>query len=129
MCNFFNFYATSIGKKQIVAVTGLLLILYVIVHLAGNLLIFVGPEAFNNYAKKLANLRPGLYVIEIGLLFIFLIHIYITAILVMENYQARGQRYSVYHSRGDRSLATRLMPYTGTLLFAFIIYHLLDFTF
>ncbi len=121
---------SSIGKKQIVAVTGLLLIGFVLGHLAGNLLIYGGPDLYNAYAKKLASLRPGLYLIEFGLLGIFVAHMYVTALLVIENIQARGQaRYSVSRPVGERSWATRLMPYTGTFLLAFIIWHLLDFTF
>ena len=120
---------SSIGKKQIVAVTGLLLILFVVGHLAGNLLIYLGPEAFNKYADKLKHLRPGLYLVEVGLLIIFIIHMWLTAVIVIENYQARGTRYSVSQAVGKRSLATRLMPYTGTTVIVFVIWHLLDFTF
>lgn len=120
---------TSIGKKQVVATTGLLLIIFVIGHLAGNLLIFLGPDVFNAYAKKLASLRPGLYLIEIALTAVFLIHIWVTALLVLQNIKARPVLYEKYADQGNRSLATRLMPYTGTLLFAFIIWHLMDFTF
>ena len=121
---------SSIGKKQIVAATGLLLIGFVIAHLAGNLFMYGGPGAFNAYARKLASFRPFLYVIEWGLLAVFLIHIYVTILLVWENIQARGgNRYKVYQPVGERSLATRLMPYTGTFILFFVIWHLLDFTF
>lgn len=121
---------SSIGRKQIVAATGLLLILFVLGHLAGNLLIFLGPDAFNAYAKKMESLRPGLYVVEVGLAGIFLIHIYFTATLVLENIKARGnKKYAVAKSSQERSLATRLMPYSGVFLLLFIIWHLLDFTF
>ena len=129
MNEFAKHLSSSIGKKQIVAATGLLLILFVIGHLAGNLFIYGGPEAFNGYAEKLRHLRPFLYFIEYGLLFVFLIHIYFTVWVVLENIQARGQNYAVAKAVGERSLATRLMPYTGTFLLAFIIWHLLDFTF
>ncbi len=124
-----SYYQSSIGRKQIVATTGLLLILFIIAHLAGNLLIFLGPEAFNHYAHKLAGLRPGFYVVEVGLAGVFIIHIYFTALLVLENIAARSQRYSVYNPKGERSLAAKLMPYTGTFLLAFLIWHLTDFTF
>ena len=120
---------SSIGRKQIVATTGLLLILFIISHLAGNLLILLGPEVYNGYAQKLAGLRPGLYLVEIALAGVFIIHIYFTALLVLENIAARSQRYNVYNPKGERSLAARLMPYTGTYLLAFIIWHLIDFTF
>ncbi len=130
MLRFLQYYQTSLGKKQIVASTGLFLILFVIVHLAGNLFIFGGPDIFNAYAKKIAGLRPFLYLLELGLLFLFLLHLYTTTLLVLENIQSRGiSRYSVYQPVGQRSWATRLMPYTGLMIFAFVIWHLLDFTF
>ena len=120
---------SSIGKKQTVAVTGLLLNLYVVVHLAGNLFIYAGPKVFNGYADKLTSLRPGLYVIEFGLLYIFLLHLYTTALLVLENIKARGTPYSVSKDVGKRSISARLMPYTGSVIFAFVLWHMLDFTF
>lgn len=123
-----SYLHSSIGRKQIVAVTGLVLVFFVVGHLTGNLLLILGPEAFNGYAKKLEHLRPGLYLIEAGLFIIFLSHIFVTATLVLENIKARGGRYAVSRSVGKRSLATRLMPYTGTLLLAFVIWHLMDFT-
>lgn len=124
------YFHTSIGRKQAVAVTGLGLILFVIAHLAGNLFIYGGPAMYNAYAEKLASLRPGLYVLEIGLLYIFCVHMYLTALLVMDNIKARGaQRYAVSRSVGERSLSARLMPFTGAAILAFVIWHLLDFTF
>lgn len=123
-----SYFNSSIGRKQIVATTGLMLVLFLVGHLLGNLIIFLGPEAFNAYAKKLAGLRPGLLVVEFGLLVIFLLHVYYTATLVQENIKARAQKYNV-NNNSTRSFATRIMPYTGFILFAFVIYHLLDFTF
>ena len=127
--SFSKYIKTSIGKKQVVATTGLVLVLFVIGHLAGNLIMFLGPDAFNTYAGKLAGLRPWLYIVECGLLGVFIIHLWITALLVIENYSARPVGYAVRKSVGKRSLATRLMPYTGTVIFAFVIWHLIDFTF
>lgn len=129
MNSFQQYFNSSIGKKQLVAVSGLILILFVIGHLAGNLFIYGGPEVFNAYSKKMTDLRPALYVVEIGLFIIFIIHLYVTAWLVWENIQARGKGYAVYKPVGKRSLATRLMPYTGTAVLAFVIWHLWDFTF
>lgn len=125
-----SYYQSSIGKKQIVALTGLILIIFVIGHLAGNLFIYLGPQAFNGYAKKLASLRPGLYLIEFALLGVFLLHMYTTALLVLENIRARGEvRYRVKHDQGQRSWSARLMTYSGIIVLAFVIWHLLDFTF
>jgi len=119
---------SSITKKQIVAATGLALIGYVIAHLAGNLLIYRGPAALNGYAEFLVSLRPGLFFIELILLGIFLVHMYFTYLVVLENILARGTGYKVYKSVGERSWATRLMPYTGTVILAFVVWHIFDFT-
>ena len=125
-----GFLSSSVGRKQYVAATGLCLILFVVAHLAGNLLLFAGPDLFNAYAHKLASLRPAFYVVDAGLFVIFVSHLAVTGILVTENIKARGQvRYEVQKSQGDRSLATRLMPWTGGVILAFVIWHLLDFTF
>lgn len=129
MNQFLEYYHSSIGKKQIVAVTGLLLILYVLIHLAGNLFMYAGPEVYNNYAKKLTNLRPGLYVLEFGLLLIFLFHLYTTAMVVLENIQARGKPYEMTRPVGEQSFSVRLMPWTGAIIFVFVVWHLMDFTF
>lgn len=122
-------FKSSIEKKQIVATTGLILIGFVAGHLAGNLFIYLGPEAFNGYAKKLAGLRPGLYLVEAILCILFIIHLWLTSLLAAENSKARPVRYQVSKDIGDRSLAARLMPVTGTVIILFVIWHLKDFTF
>ncbi len=130
--NFSQYISSSIGRKQIVAVTGLLLILFVIGHLAGNLIMFMGAEAYNHYAQKLAGLRPGLYFVEFGLLAIFIVHMWVTALLVLENIKARSVHYAVEKPVSHKSLsarATKIMPYTGTLVLLFVVWHLIDFTF
>ncbi len=128
--NLHSYFQSSIGRKQIVATSGLLLILFLLGHLAGNLLIYLGPDAYNAYSKKLMSLRPGLYLIELALLWIFVVHMWFTAILVLENIKARGEKgYTVSKAVGNRSWATRLMPYTGTIILIFVVSHLLDFTF
>jgi succinate dehydrogenase / fumarate reductase, cytochrome b subunit len=127
-----SMYFSSITKKQIVALTGVLLIFFVIAHLAGNLFIYGGPAIFNAYADKLDSLRPFLNLGEYVLLLVFVIHILVTAILVTENIKARRgllKRYAVDKPVGNRSWATRLMPYSGTYILLFVIWHLLDFTF
>lgn len=130
MNNIKSYLGSSIGKKQVVATTGLLLILYIIMHLAGNLLMLGGPELFNGYAATLHKLGPALKVIEYALLSVFFVHIYFTYLVVWENIRASGHsRYAVDRPVGERSFATRLMPYTGTFLFLFLVWHLLDFTY
>ena len=121
---------SSLGRKQIVAITGLMLIGFLIGHLAGNLFIFMGPEAFNAYAKKLQSLRPGLLIVEAGLLGIFLLHVILTISIVRENRAARPVAYAVQDPKGKKSnLAAVVMPMSGFIVFAFVVVHLLDFTF
>ena len=122
-----EYFTSSIGKKQVVAVTGLLLVLFLIAHLCGNLLIFQGPEAINLYSRTLHSLGGLLWIARIGLLATFLLHITFTLMVVIENRKARPIAYQG-SSSSKRSLATRLMPYTGTILLAYVILHLFDFT-
>src|SRR3989338_4160498 len=96
MTKLLSHWQTSVGRKQIVALTGLLLIGYLIIHLAGNLFIFLGPAAFNHYAEKMASLRPALYIVEAFLLYVFIVHIWITACLVWENWKARPTPYRTF---------------------------------
>ncbi len=129
MIKSFRHYQTSIGRKQIVATTGLLLILFICGHLVGNLLFFGGPDLYNGYAAFLAKLRPGLYVIEGILALIFLTHILVTYFLVYKNMTARPVGYKMVSHKAERSFAAQIMPFTGTIVLAFIFYHLWDFTF
>ncbi len=121
--------STSVFKKQVVALTGIFLVLFIIGHLAGNLLIFVGPDAFNTYAEKLHDLGALLWVARIVLLAAFVIHIYYTIKLTQENRQAGAGRYAVANPKGDWPFARKTMIYTGLLVFFFFFIHLYDFTF
>ncbi len=119
----------SITSKQIVAVTGLMLIVFVIAHLAGNLFIYGGPQAFNGYAEKLVSFGIFVKIAEWGLFLVFLIHVERVTSLIVKNIRARGvNRYAVDNSKGPRSWATRLMPISGTYLVVYLIWHLCDFT-
>lgn len=124
------FQFSSINKKQVVAVTGVLLVVYIIAHLGGNLLIYAGPDVFNGYSKMMHSFLPFLRFIEYSLLAVFLIHISFTAMVVMENIKARGglNRYAVDKAVGKRSLATRIMPWTGLYILLFVVWHIYDFT-
>lgn len=105
----------------------MILILFVIGHLLGNLQIFLGPDWINSYAEHLRNLGPFLWIIRGFLLVVVLLHIYYTIQLAIENRRARPERYR----RKDTvkaTLASRSMAMSGLVLLAFIIYHLLQFT-
>lgn len=121
------FVGSSVGKKAIVAVTGIILILFVIGHLAGNLTIFLGQDAINAYAVKLRDLGPLLWVARIGLLIAVGLHIYFTVVLTVENRQARPVSYIMKKSIRSTIFA-RTMRLSGVFLIAFIIFHLAHFT-
>jgi succinate dehydrogenase / fumarate reductase cytochrome b subunit len=119
---------SSLGKKALMAISGLMLLLFVIGHLVGNLLVFLGPHALNDYAQHLRDLGPLLWVARIGLLAAVAIHIVTSVQLVMENRRARGQRYAVFKPQ-TTTLGARTMAISGLMVLAFIVYHLMHFTF
>ena len=120
---------SSVGKKMMMAVTGLGLIGFLSVHLLGNVMAFAGAEAFNGYAAKLHSLQPYLSAFNFGLAALGLVHIAVGIILFFENLKARETRYRVYQNPGGRTIGSNTMPYTGVLILIFVIFHLLKFTF
>jgi succinate dehydrogenase / fumarate reductase cytochrome b subunit len=121
------FYRSSVGKKMIVAVTGIILILFVIGHLLGNLQIFLGPDWVNGYAQHLRDLGPLLWVIRVFLLITVILHIYFTILLAIENRRARPAGY-VDKDYVKATFASRHMVVSGLVVLAFIVFHLLHFT-
>jgi len=124
-----SLYRSSIGKKSVMAASGLLLSFFILTHLLGNSFSFWGRDAFNAYAERLHSLGPFIHVFEAGLLALFLIHIITGVLLYWENLQARPARYSVNTSEGGRTWGSRTMPYTGAIILVFIIVHLMNFHF
>jgi len=121
--------ASSIGKKELMALTGLAFIGFLVIHLAGNLTIFAGSGTFNSYAEKLHSLGVLIELAELGLLAIGLVHIVFATIILLQNMAARPQGYAVKAGEGGRSLASRSMIFTGPYILLFVIFHLLHFTF
>lgn len=122
-----RFYQSSIGKKILVALTGAGLVGFLIAHLIGNLLVFAGPEALNGYAKKLHDLGPLLWVFRIGLLGMIAVHIIATVQLTIANRAARPQPYGVDSTR-KATKSSRIMIWSGLTILAFVIYHLMHYT-
>lgn len=118
---------SHVGTKYLVAVTGALLLLFVIVHMLGNLQIYLGPEAVNSYAELLKSTPVFLWSARLGLLAAFLIHIWGIIRLTLDNRAARPAGYSLKKSR-RASLFSRTMLPSGLILLAFVVYHLLHFT-
>src|SRR5262245_47341076 len=124
-----SFFSSSIGRKILMAVTGLILIGFIIGHLIGNLQVFQDPDHLNGYAQFLRQLGPLLWMARIGLLIAAAIHIWAGVSLSLENVKARGsEAYGVKHTI-RATLASRTMKWTGFVVLAFVVYHLAHFTF
>ncbi len=124
-----SMFWSSIGKKLLMAITGLCFCGFLIIHLFGNLLIYSGKEAFNAYSDSLYSLGPIIRFVELGLLFFAVIHIITGATLFFQNLKARPVRYIVNKRAGGRTIGSATIPYTGFLLLIFVIFHLVNFHF
>jgi len=123
-----GFLTSSIGRKWIVALTGLGLLGFVIGHLVGNLQFFLpDKQVFNTYAATLQGLGPLLWAMRLGLLFIFVVHIVTTISLVIENKKARPQKYAMVQPQTS-TVSSRTMAISGLTVLCFVIYHVLHFT-
>lgn len=121
-------FSSSIGKKLIVAVSGAVLLLFAIGHMVGNLQVFIGQDQINAYAVKLRSLGILLWVIRAVLFAFLVLHVWYAVRLKLENWQARPVRY-LYNNTVQATLASRTMIWSGLLIFSFVTYHLLHFTF
>jgi len=117
----------SIGRKAVVAVTGLCMVLFVVVHLLGNSTIFAGPDGINAYAEKLHGLGPFVWAFRLVMLCLLLLHVVFAILLTLENWAANPGKYAVKKML-KATFAGETMIWTGLLLLAFLVYHLLQFT-
>ena len=123
-----SIFLTSIGQKILTASTGLLLSGFVLAHLLGNFTLLAGPDIFNLYAYHLTSLGPVLYLAELGLVLLFFSHPLMALYLWANNQSARPENYYFKASTGKgETIASRLMPVTGTIIFIFLITHLFHF--
>jgi len=118
---------TSIGRKLVVAVTGILLLGFLIAHLAGNLQIFLGRDAINAYGVKLRELGPLLWIMRVGLIVTAIAHVVLTVQLAAENRVARPVGYHA-SGRVQTTLPARSMTLTGLMVLAFVGFHLAHLT-
>ncbi len=126
------FFSSSVGTKVLIGITGFALFLYLVIHIAGNLLVFFGPAVFNQYAYMMEERNPLLPVIELLLLAVFLVHIYKTVRMFLSNQSARPVRYAQKKPAGSpsrKSLASSTMIVSGLWLLAFLIVHVKAFRF
>lgn len=119
---------SSIGGKMVVALTGIGLTLFVVMHWLGNMKIFAGRDSLNAYAQFLRDLGPLLWVARGGLLLLFVLHIYLSLRLKRLAAEARPIPYA-YEKTIQASLGSRTMLYTGLVILGFTIYHLAHYTF
>ena len=120
---------SSIGQKVLVATSGLIMfILFLIPHMGGNVLFLFGPDIFNSYAHHLHQLVPVVIGIEVLMLASISVHMATAFRVVLANKKAADKRHTQKSSK-ERSLAAKLMPVSGGMIFIFIVKHLLDFKF
>jgi succinate dehydrogenase / fumarate reductase, cytochrome b subunit len=124
---FAHIFESSLGKKYVMAVTGVVLFLFVLAHLVGNLQVFLGPEAINRYGHFLQSNPELIWPARCFLLLTIGLHIWSATKLSLENKAARPVAYAEYQPVGS-SYASRTMLMSGSIVFAFIVYHLLHFT-
>ena len=131
MATLWRFISSSVGTKVVIAISGLCLFGFLIVHLAGNLLIFLGPDALNSWGHMLIS-NPLVIPAEIGLLLIFLIHVTKATINWWENRQARPAGYAQKRWAGHTSrktVSSATMIFTGAAMLAFVAWHVTTFKF
>lgn len=123
---FVRFLNSSIGRKYVMAITGLSLTLFLLVHMAGNLSLYAGNEAFNAYAELIES-NPLLPLAEAGLAALFVVHILFAVLLIKTNKGSRDEGYRATLGMGSKTLASTTMWITGPLLLVFLLVHLWDF--
>jgi succinate dehydrogenase / fumarate reductase cytochrome b subunit len=123
-----RFWDTTIGKKAVMAATGVVLAAFVAGHLLGNLQIFLGPDRFNGYARALKSLPELLWPVRITLLISVILHIWSSVQLAVVKSESRPVGYVRTKSIAS-SYASRTMYMSGPIVAAFIVYHLMQFTF
>jgi succinate dehydrogenase / fumarate reductase cytochrome b subunit len=124
-----GFFASTVGKKVVMAVTGVILFGFVVAHMIGNLQVYLGAHALDEYAVFLREFGhgAGLWVARIGLLAATVLHIWAAVALTATSLAARSVGYRQRHWR-DSTYASRTMRWSGPILLLFIIYHLLHMT-
>jgi succinate dehydrogenase / fumarate reductase cytochrome b subunit len=125
-------FSSSVGQKLVIGITGFLLFLYLLIHIAGNLIVFLGPAAFNRYAYVMEYGNPLLPAIELGLLLVVLIHIYKTVRMFIANQEKRPVNYDMKKRAGKpsrKNFASSTMIASGLLLLVFLLIHVKAFRF
>jgi succinate dehydrogenase / fumarate reductase cytochrome b subunit len=130
-----DFYRTSVGKKVVMAVTGLMLFGFVFAHMVGNLKMYLGPSHFDEYAEFLRRLlvpilprTVALWLLRLGLIGAGILHVHAAVTLTIQNRKARPMRYQSQRDYIAANFASRSMRLTGIVVFLFLFWHLGDLT-
>jgi succinate dehydrogenase / fumarate reductase cytochrome b subunit len=123
-----GFFGSTIGKKAVMAISGVVLFGFVAAHLLGNLQIFLGPDQFNGYARSLRHLPLLVWTVRVVLLVMVALHIWSSLQLAVTKSEARPIGYVRSNSAGS-AYASRTMYMSGPIVAAFVVYHLMQFTF
>jgi len=121
------FYGTTVGKKVVMGVTGLIGALFVLGHMAGNLQVFEGPGVFNRYSQLLRTSMELLWAVRIILILAVIFHVVAAYQLARISQKSRPVGYARWRAINS-NFASRTMRWTGPILLVFIVYHLLHFT-
>ena len=119
--------SNTVGRKILMAVSGLFMLFFVIVHLLGNTTIFFGPNALNTYAEKLHSLGPLVWAFRCFMLAMLGLHVVFGVLLTLENWAANPGKYAV-NRKLKANFSSETMIWTGAILLGFLVYHLLQFT-
>lgn len=132
----FDLYSTALGKKYVMAITGLMLIGFVVVHMVGNLKMYLGREDLDHYSHFLQELlvpivprHTVLWILRSSLIVAVLLHIHAAYSLTRMNHAARAVKYQGPRDYQVANFASRTMRWSGIIIFLFVVWHLLDFTF
>lgn len=131
-----EFYRSSLGKKYVMAVTGVIGLVYVLFHMIGNLHVYEGPERFVEYAEGLRGFGEPIFSRAVlltisrgGLVVALVLHVHAAYSLALHNRRMRPTSYQAARHYMVADYASRTMVWTGTIVLAFIVFHLLDLTF
>jgi succinate dehydrogenase / fumarate reductase, cytochrome b subunit len=123
-----SLFKSSLGKKFVMAASGVFLFLFVVGHLVGNLQIFLGPEAINRYGHFLQSNLEVIWPVRFGMIVLLVLHVWSAAKVSRENKAARPVGYAGDPVAPAASYASRTMLMSGLIIAAFIVYHLLHYT-
>ncbi len=128
MEHLFRFYRSTVGKKVVMAITGIFMFLFVFVHMVGNLQIFIGREELNRYSHFLHSVPEILWIVRVGVILSFLLHIVAAYQVWIRSLGAKPQKYRV---KVDVAVtyAAKTMIWTGPIVLAFVLFHLFDLTY